>query len=140
MADIIYDSFLPDALNGNCNTTHTFKGILVSAGYSESRSHSKRSDITSEISGPGYSTGGATVSLSVAVNTTTHVVTITIGPCSWPNSSLTARKMIVARARGGAASADELVCCVDNGTDVVSSNGTLTFPGATWTIPLPAPV
>jgi hypothetical protein len=32
------------------------------------------------------------------------------------------------------------VCCIDNTIDVVSSSGTLLFPGATWSIPLPAPV
>ncbi|MCE2835621.1 MAG: hypothetical protein LW834_01260 [Cyanobium sp. 49614_E6] len=141
MAKIIYDSFLPDMAAGNCNTIHAFKGILTSAGYSANRAtHAKRSDVTNEISGPGYSAGGAPVTLSVSVNTTTHVVTITVGPTTWANSSLTAKQLVVARARGGAANLDELVCCIDNGTDVTSSNGTLTFPGATWTIPLPAPV
>jgi hypothetical protein len=47
---------------------------------------------------------------------------------------------VVYRARGGASSADELVCCVDNGTDLVSSSSTMQWNASTWEIPLPAPV
>lgn len=140
MAKIIYDSFLGDVFAGNCTTSHSYKAMLVSSGYSEDRAlHTKRSDITSEISGTGYSAGGTPVTLAFSVNTTTHVATLIIGSVTWANSTLTARKLIVARDRGGSASADELVCCIDNGVDVVTSNSTLTFPGASWTIPLPAP-
>jgi hypothetical protein len=141
MAKIVYNSYLADVFAGNCSTSHTYKGILVGAGYTANRAtHTKATDVTSEISGTGYTAGGNTVTLSFSINNTTNIGTLTIGPTAWPNSSLTARKMVVKRARGGDTSADELVCCIDNNIDVTSSNGTLTFPGATWTIPLPAPV
>lgn len=137
MADIIYDSFLGDVFAGNCNTTHSYKGMLVTSGYTENRAtHSKRSSITNEVSGTGYTAGGSAVTLSVATTSTT--CTLTIGAVSWPSSSITARKLIVYRDRGGAASADELVCCVDNGTDLVSSSTTLSFAASTWAITLPA--
>jgi hypothetical protein len=139
MADIVYNSFLADVFAGNCNTTHTYKGMLVTSAYTENRAtHTKRSDVTGEVSGTGYTAGGNAVTLSVAVNNTTNVLTLTIGAVSWPSSTITARKLIVYRARGGASSADELVCCVDNGTDLVSSNTTLSFAASTWEITLPA--
>lgn len=139
MADIIFNSFLSDVFAGNCNTTHSYKGILVASTYTENRAtHTKRSDVTGEVSGTGYTAGGNAVTLSVAVNNTTNVLTLTIGAVSWPSSTITARKLVVYRARGGAASADELVCCVDNGTDLVSSNTTLSFAASTWEITLPA--
>ena len=139
MADIIYNSFLADVFAGNCNTTHSYKGMLVTSAYTENRSsHSKRSSITNEVTGTGYTAGGAAVTLSVAVNNTTNVLTLTIGAVSWPSSTITARKLVVYRDRGGASSADELVCCVDNGTDLVSSNTTLSFAASTWEITLPA--
>ncbi|NBW63990.1 MAG: hypothetical protein EBR33_12965, partial [Synechococcaceae bacterium WB4_1_0192] len=59
---------------------------------------------------------------------------------SWPSSTITARKMVVYRARGGASSADELVACIDNGVNVSSSGNTLSVAASTWEIPLPAPV
>lgn len=139
MADIVYNSFLADVFAGNCNTTHTYKGMLVTSAYTENRAtHTKRSDVTGEVSGTGYTAGGNAVTLSVAVNNSTNVLTLTIGAVSWPSSTITARKLVVYRARGGAASADELVCCVDNGADLVSSNTTLSFAASTWEITLPA--
>jgi len=114
--------------------------MLVTSSYAEDRgAHSKRSSITNEVSGTGYTAGGASVTLSASLNTTTHKLTLTIGAVSWPSSSITARKLIIYRSRGGA-SADELVACIDNGADLVSSSSTMTWNSSTWEIPLPAPV
>jgi hypothetical protein len=141
MASVIYDSFLSDVFAGNCNTTHSFRAMLVSSSYSENRgTHAKRSDASGEISGTGYTAGGASVTLSASLNTTAHKLTLTIPAVSWPSSTITARKLVVYRARGGASSADELVACIDNGTDLVSSSSTMTWNASTWEIPLPAPV
>jgi hypothetical protein len=141
MASVIYDSFLSDVFAGNCNTTHSFKAMLVSSSYSENRgTHAKRSDVSGEISGTGYTAAGASVTLSASLNTTTHKLTLTIPAVSWPSSTITARKLVVYRARGGASSADELVACIDNGADLVSSNSTMAWNASTWEIPLPAPV
>ncbi len=141
MASIVYTSFLNDVFAGNCNTTHSYKAMLVTSSYTEDRAaHSKRSNVTNEVTGTGYTAGGATVTLTFAVNTTTHKGTLTVGAVSWPSSTITARKMVVYRARGGASSADELVCCIDNGVNVSSSANTLSVAASTWEIPLPAPV
>ena len=141
MASIIYDSFLADVFAGNCTTAHSYKAMLVSSSYAENRGvHTKRSDVTGEISGTGYTAGGAAVTLSATLNTTAHKLTLSIGGVSWSSSTLTARKLIVYRARGGASSADELVCCVDNVADLVSSGSTMAWASSTWEIPLPAPV
>jgi len=141
MASVIYDSFLSDVFAGNCNTSHSYKVMLVTSSYTENRAtHDKRDDISSEVTGTGYTAGGAAVTLSASLNTTTHKLTLTIGSVSWTSSTITARKAIVYRARGGASSADELVACIDNGTDVTTSNSTLSLAASTWEIPLPDPV
>ena len=142
MASIIYDSFLADLASGAANTSHSYKAMLVSSSYSENRAtHTKRSDVTNEVAASGgYTAGGASVTLSASLNTTTHKLTLTISAVSWASSSITARKLIIYRARGGASSADELVACIDNTTDLVSSSSTMTWNSSTWEIPLPAPV
>lgn len=141
MASIIYDSFLADVFSGAANTTHSYKAMLVTSAYAENRgTHSKRSSITNEVSGTGYTAGGVAVTLTASLNTTTHVLTLTIPSVTWASSTITARKLIVYRARGGASSADELVACIDNGVDLVSSNSTMAWNASTWAIPLPAPV
>lgn len=141
MASFIYDSFLADMASGAANTSHSYKAMLVTGSYAEDRgAHSKRSSITNEVSGTGYTTGGVALTLTASLNTTTHALTLTIPAASWPSSTITARKLIVYRARGGASSADELVCCIDHGTDLASSSSTMTWNASTWTLPLPAPV
>jgi hypothetical protein len=141
MASIVYDSFLADVFAGNCTTASTYKALLVTSGYTEDRgAHSKRSSITNEVtSSTGYTAGGNTVTLSASLNTTAHKLTLTIPTTSWASSSITARKLIVYKSTGTAAN-DNLVCCIDNGVDLVSSSSTMTWNSSTWEIPLPAPI
>jgi len=141
MASLVFNSFLGDVFAGNCNTSHTYKMTLHTSGYTEDRAaHSKFSSVTNELpTGSGYTQGGATVALSYAVNNTTNIGTLTIGAANWPSSTLTARKAVIRRARGGAASADELVAVLDHTTDVSSSASTFNIQASNWTIPLPAP-
>jgi len=142
VASVVYDSFLADVLSGAANTSHSYKAMLTTSSYTEDRgAHSKRSSVTNEVtSATGYTAGGVAVTLTASLNTTTHKLTLTIGSATWSSSTITARKLVVYRARGGSSSADELVCCVDNGTDLVSSSSTMQWNASTWEIPLPAPV
>lgn len=141
MADIIYNSFLLDVFQGNCNTLHSYKAMLVSSGYTEDRvAHTKQSNITNEVNGTGYSAGGTSVTLSVSLNNSTNKLTLSITSPFWINSTISGvRKCIIYRNRGGGPSLNELVCCIDNGTDLSSSNSTLSFGSSTWVIDLPAP-
>jgi len=140
MASVIYDSFLSDVFAGNCTTASTYKGMLVTSAYTEDRgAHSKRSSVTGEVTGTGYTAGGVTLTLSASLNTTTHILTLTIPTAAWASSTITARKLIVYRSTGTAAT-DNLVACVDNGADLISSTSTMTWNASTWAIPLPAPV
>jgi len=140
MASIIYDSFLSDVFAGNCTTASTYKGMLVTSAYTEDRgAHSKRSSVTGEVTGTGYTAGGVTLTLSASLNTTTHILTLTIPTATWASSTITARKLIVYRSTGTAAT-DNLVACVDNGADLISSSSTMIWNASTWTLPLPAPV
>jgi hypothetical protein len=140
MASVIYDSFLSDVFAGNCTTASTYKAMLVTSAYTEDRgAHSKRSSVTSEVTGTGYTAGGVSVTLTASLNTTTHILTLTIPAVSWASSTITARKLIIYRSTGTAAN-DNLVACLDNITDLVSSATTMTWNASTWAIPLPAPV
>jgi hypothetical protein len=141
MASVIYDSFLADMASGAANTSHSYKGMLVTSGYTEDRgAHSKRSSITNEVAASGgYTAGGVALTLTASLNTTAHTLTLTIPAATWASSTITALKLIVYRARGGASTADELVACIDNGADLISSSTTMTWNASTWQIPLPAP-
>lgn len=129
MASLNYDSFFYDMATGAIDVdADTFKAMVVQAAYTPDKgAHSKRSHVTNEASGTGYTAGGVEVTLTPTNDTTNHRLDIAISDPSWPNASLTGRAIVVYKSRGGAASADELVCYIDAGSDVVSTNGTWSF-------------
>jgi len=126
MASLVYNSCIRDAVVGSIDfDTDTFKMLLVTSSYTASKSHSKRSDITNEVTGTGYTTGGNACSVSVAaVDNVNNDVEISFTVTSWTSATITARAGVIYKSRGGASSADELVGYVDFGSDVSSTNGT----------------
>lgn len=134
MASLIFNSALRDEAIGSIDfDTDTFKVMLTTSAYTENKdTHTKRSDVTNEITGTGYTAGGNTVTVTVgAVDTANDRVDITLGGTTWPASTLTARKAVYYKSRGGAATADELIAVVDFGSDVVTTSGTLTLTAST---------
>lgn len=136
MASLIYNSFWEDLSKGSIDPdTDTIKVLLTTSSYSENKdTHTKRSDVTNETSGTGYTAGGTTSTVTVAKNTTTDQVTITFGSVSWASSTITARKAVYYKSRGGASSADELIAVNDFGSDVSSTGGTFTVAASVITI------
>lgn len=133
MASLIFTSCLDDMAKGNIDfDTNTFKVMLVTSAYVEDKdAHDKRDDITNEVVGTGYTADGATSAVIVTKDTANDRVDITLGAVSWPASTITARKAVYYRSRGGAASADELVAVVDFGADVVTSATTFSLAAST---------
>lgn len=140
MPSLLYPSFVTDVFNGNCNTTHSYKALLTDTGYAENVAHTKRSNITSEITATGYPSGGVPVTLSIAFDTATNSHILTVGAATFPAMTGSARKLVVYRFRNGAATADELAVVNDKGNDISFANIGLVWPASTWQIPLPAPV
>jgi hypothetical protein len=136
MASLIYNSVLRDEAIGNVDyDTDTFYAMLVTSTYTENKdTHAKRSDVTNEVTGTGYTAGGSPVAVTVAaVDTANDRVVLNFGAVTWPSSTITARKAVIYKRRGGAANADELVYVNDFGSDVISTNGTFTLPASTIT-------
>lgn len=133
MASLIHNNVMLDPWLGNLATTHTYKMMLVTSGYSASKSHSKRNQVTNEVTGTGYTAGGQIIVPTFAVSNTTNRLVITIPAATWPASTITARGAEVYRARGGAASADELLCYVDFLQDIVTNNQPFEAPQSTLT-------
>jgi len=133
MASLIYNSFWDDVIRGAVDVDAvTVKVMLVTSSYTENKdTHTKRSDVTNEVSGVGYTTGGVTSAVTVTKDTANDRVDIALGQVSWPSSTITARKAVYYVSRGGAASADELIAVNDFGSDVVSSGGTFTLNAST---------
>lgn len=109
--------------------TDSFKMLLITSALTETEKDGFdfRNDIVNEVTGTGYTAGGAAVTLTVAaVDTANNDVEITCSSPSWPAATISAAAGIIYKSRGGASSADELLCHIDFGGTVVSTNGTFT--------------
>lgn len=133
MASTAYDSFVYDAMTGQIDIdTDTFKVMLVTSSYTEDKAaHMKRSSVTGEVSGTGYTSGGQAIVPTITKDTTNHRTTIVFPQVTWPSSTITARKAVYYKSRGGASSADELVAVDDFGSDVTTSSATFTLNATT---------
>lgn len=130
MADVIYNSFKRDIMNGSIDLdTDTTKVMLVTSTYTPNQdTHTKRSDITNEVSGTGYTAGGATIaSPTVTVDNTDNEGVFDGADVTWATSTITARGAVLYKSRGGASSADELICYLDFVSDKSSSAGDFTI-------------
>ena len=136
MASLIYNRALELWARGAIDfDTDTFKVLLTTSAYTEDKdAHDFRNDVTNEVSGTGYTAGGNTVTVTVTLDTANDRLDITLGGTTWPSSTITARKAVYYKSRGGASSADELVAVNDFGSDVVTSAGTLTLNASTLRI------
>jgi hypothetical protein len=127
MADIIYTTFKRDIMNGAIDLdTDTVKVMLCTSTYTPSASHAKRSDITNEVSGTGYTAGGTAIGSPTVTNVSTTGV-FDGNDVSWTTSTITARYAVLYKSRGGASTADELICVLDFTTDKISTAGTFSI-------------
>ena len=136
MASLIYNRGLELWARGSIDfDTDTFRVMLTTSAYTEDKdAHDFRNDVTNEVSGTGYTAGGNTVTVTVTLDTVNDRVDISLGGTTWPTSTITARKAVYYKSRGGASSADELVAVNDFGSDVVSTGGTFTLNASTLRI------
>ena len=129
MASFFYDSFLDDVMHGNITvSSDTFYMMLTTSSYSPSKSaDAKRSDVTNEVTGTGYVSGGQAVTVTLtAASGNGDLELVNFADVSWSSSTITARYAVVYKHRGGAASADNLVALLDLGGNVSTSGGTFT--------------
>jgi hypothetical protein len=136
MASLIYNSAVDDMARGAIDfDTDTFKVMLVTSSYTPNKDTDlKRSAVTNEVSGTGYTAGGVTSACTVTKDTANDRVTLSFAAVNWATSTITARAAVIYKSRGGASSADELVCYVDFGGDVSSSSATFSLGSSTITL------
>ena len=136
MASLIYNSALDDNARALIDfDSDSFKVMLTTSTYTENKdTHTKRSDITNEVVGTGYTAGGTAATFTVTKDLTNDRIDITLGSASWASATITARKAVYYKTRGGVASADELVAVIDFGSDVTSTAGTFSLSASTLRI------
>ncbi len=129
MASFFYDSFWDDLMKSNVvPSTDTVYGMLTTSSYTPSKSaHAKRSDVTNEVSGTGYTAGGQALSITLtAASGNSDLELVNMADVSWTTATITAAYLVAYKHRGGASSADNLYWVVDFGGSFTSTAGTFT--------------
>jgi len=129
MADVIYNSFKRDIMNGGIDLdTDTIKVALVTSSYTPDQdAHDNFDDITNEVSGTGYTAGGASLAnKAVTADNTDNEGVFDADDVVWSTSTITARGAVVYKSTG-TASTSKLICYLDFGSDKISTAGTFTI-------------
>lgn len=122
----ICNSYKQEILEGVHSSSDTYKVALYTSSASLSAATTAYSS-TNEVSGTGYTAGGATLSgLSTGLSTSTAY--LTFSDPSWADSTITARGCLIYNS----SKSNKAVAVFDFGSDVSSVNGTFTvdFPAA----------
>ena len=125
----LYGSFPAKLANGEVDwDTNTIKVALTTSSYTPNQdTHDYFDDITNQVVGTGYTSGGATLaSKTVNYDSGTNVTTFDAADVTWSTSTITARYAIIYRDTG-VTSTSPLIGYVDFDADVVSSGGDFTI-------------
>jgi hypothetical protein len=109
----------------------TIKVALTTATYSPNQdTHDFFDDVTNEITGTGYTAGGATLGTKTSTyDTATDQIRLGAANTTWPSSTITARRAVIWNDTAGAASTDPVMGWVDFGADFSTTAGTFQI---TW--------
>lgn len=117
---------LGEALHSDLSAASKVKVMLCTSSYTPSQTnHTVKTDVTNEVSGTGYTAGGAYLT-SPTYTRSSGVTTFDAADTSWASSTITARYAVI---YDDAAANDPLIAYVDFGADVSSTNGTFQL---TW--------
>lgn len=107
----------------------TLKVMLCTSAYTPDQdAHRYKSSVTNEVTGTGYTAGGATLtSVAVSYDGPTNVLKLAAASTSWASSTITARYAVIYDSTPATDATRPLIAYVDFGADVVSSSGTFTI-------------
>lgn len=104
--------------------------LCTSAYVPDQDAHRYKSSVTNEITGTGYTAGGATLtSVTVTYTAATNTLTIDAADTSWAGSTLVARYAVIYDSTPATDATRPLLGYVDFGADVSSTGGAFAI---TW--------
>lgn len=139
----VYGGFLEAMANKEIDLgSDTLKVMLCTSSYTPNQdTHNYKDDITNEVTGTGYTAGGATIgSVTVSYSGGTNTLTFDAADTTWANSTITARYAIIYDDTPATAATKPLIAYIDLDSDRTStaSEFKLTWNASgiiTWTIP-----
>lgn len=107
----------------------SIKVMLCSSSYIPNQdTHQYKSSVTNEITGTGYTAGGAALtSVTVSYDAASNTTTFDAADAAWSGATFTARYAVIYDATPGSDATRPLIGYVDFGSDQSPSAGTLTL-------------
>lgn len=136
MPSLIFEAMVDGMAKGSIQfATDLIRVLLVTGAYvPDKAAHTRRSDVTGEVIGDGYTAGGEVAAVVVVTDLGSNRTDIALGGAAWPHSTITAAGAVYYDSRGGAPEDDELVAYIDFGGDVSSGSGLFTLQLSTMSI------
>ena len=132
MPSKLYGNFLLKALNKEVDfDSDTIKVALLTSSYTPDQdAHDYFNDVSAnEVSGTGYTAGGATLASKTATyDSASNVIVLDAADTTWSSSTITARYAVIYDSTG-TSSTSPLIGYVDFGSDQSSTSGNFTI---TW--------
>lgn len=144
MANIVFNSAIRDLFNGDIDfNADTFKLALFGSTYraiadeTKRDSHAVRSDLSDEITGSGYSSGGITLgSVTVTMDTATNEVYVDLADPTFSSVTLSGVQYGVLYKSTGVAANDRLVLGID--IYALNSNASVSVTNGNLVLQVPA--
>jgi hypothetical protein len=129
----LFDLALKSAFNKEIDAnSDTLKVSLHTSSYTPNRAtHQYKSSLSNEITGTGYTAGGATLTtVTFTLDTSGHVFGIDADDTAWgPGATLSGvRYAVITDVTPGSDATRPLIGYVDYGTDQAITSGTFTIP------------
>jgi len=126
MADIVYTSFKRRIGDGTFDMdADTFKCALFSSSHTPNAANAVFGDLTGEVTGTGYTAGGATLA-NVTWGIVDGKAVLDADDPSWTTATITARYAVIYKSGTANSLVNPLVCLLDFGADKGVTGGTFT--------------
>lgn len=124
-------------LSDNSNT-HIKVMLLTSSASPDQETWEDKADVTNEVSGTGYTSGGAELT-NKSISESTKVTTFDADDVTWSSSTITARYAVIYDDTPTYDTDKKLIAYIDFGEDKSSENGDFTLQWdadgiLTWTV------
>jgi PKD repeat protein len=125
----LYNSAFTKGLAGEADWINdTLKIMLVDSSYTPDLiNHTYKSSVTGEITGTGYTTGGASLTNKTLAYDGVSKIVADADDVVWLNSTITARYAIIYDDTPATDAQKPLLVLIDFGSDISSSNGSFTI-------------
>jgi hypothetical protein len=125
----MFGGFLQSLANKEIDLdSDTLKVMLCTSAYTPNQdTHRYKSSVTNEVTGAGYTAGGATLAgVAVTYTAGTNTLMLDANDPSWASSTITARYAVFYDSTPATDATRPLISFVDFGADVTSTNGPYT--------------